>query len=200
MESIIDIIREVWPAAAGIFAALFAGLHFSRPKEAEPLPEPPKRPQVPVPAPVVETPAPPVPKPPALSWETQKGAYKLTRIMCDELGLTVEQKNILCACIYQESRFRNRLSSGKPVINQNIKAGKVWSTDYGIIQVNDYYHIGAGKTFPSLEYVMDNPDKMVRWMVSTIKKTGRLQPWSSYVSGAYEIWLSPNSPMWLLKS
>lgn len=162
-------------------------------------PEPQNGPVSPVPAPVEEKPAPgPDPRIAELSWADPKGAYKLTRIMCDEMGLTKRQKDILCACIFQESRFMNRYPNGKPVINQNKKNGQVWSTDYGIIQVNDYWHIGPGKTFPSVAYVMDNPDKMVRWMVREMKRTGRLQPWSSYVSGAYKQWLSPSSPMWAL--
>ena len=156
-------------------------------------PEPPQAPVEPVAAPVV-------PEAPKLSWETPKGAFKLTRIMADELGLTVEQKNILCACIYQESRFRNRYADGSPVINQNKKDGKVWSTDFGIVQVNDYWHIGKGKTFPSVEYVMDNPAKMVEWMAREMKRTGKLQPWSSYVSGAYKKHLAVDSPMWALRS
>lgn len=143
-----------------------------------------------------ETPSPE----PVLSWEKPREAYELTRMLCDEFGLTVEQKNIVCACIYQESRFYNRRSDGSPIINENKKDGVVWSTDYGIVQVNDYWHIGPGKTFPSVEYVMDNPGLMVRWLVKTMAATGRLQPWSSYTTGAYKVWLRPESPMWNLKS
>lgn len=163
--------------------------------DVRPFPEPQNEPLRPVPAPVEEKPDPRLAE---LSWGKPKGAYKLTRIMCDEEGLTKRQKDIVCACIFQESRFMNRYTNGKPVINENKKNGKVWSTDYGIVQVNDYWHIGPGKTFPSVAYVMDNPDKMVRWMVREMKRTGRLQPWSSYVTGAYKQWLSTSSPMWAL--
>jgi hypothetical protein len=102
----------------------------------------------------VQTPPAPVLPPPEpvkapLSWEVPKEAFKLTRIMCDELGLTYEQKNILCACIYQESGFKNRKADGSPIINQNAdSSGKVWSTDYGICQVNDYWHIGRARPSP----------------------------------------------------
>lgn len=164
------------------------------------------RPPAPAPEPDIITydprapePPPAPPPPPAFSWETQKGAYKLTRIMCDEEGLSYADKNIICACIYQESRFMNRYPNGKPVVNHNIIDGKVSSTDYGIVQVNDYYHIGKGKTFPSLDYVMDNPDKMVRWMIQCQQK-GQLWLWSSFKFGHYQKWLSPSSPMWDLKT
>jgi hypothetical protein len=136
-----------------------------------------------------------------LSYDNPKHAFHAARVICDELGLTVDQKNVLCACIYQESRFMNRRADGSPVINQNRDSyGNVWSTDYGIGQVNDYYHCSPGKTFPSVQYVMDNPEAVIRWMAGIMKRTGKLQPWSSYTSGAYRQWLSTTSPMWSLKS
>jgi len=153
----------------------------------------------PAPTPVSEPPV----APPAMLWATPKQAYHSTRGMCDEMGLTFAQKNILCACIYQESNFLNYHSNGKPVINQNKdKDGKVWSTDWGIVQVNDTkgWHIGKGLRFPSVQYVMDNPEVAVRWMVSVMKGTGKLQPWSSFTSGVYKKHLIPTSQMWLLKS
>lgn len=150
--------------------------------------EPPKTvPTSPVLPPVVET----------LVFDTPKQAYHSTRVICDEIGLTLEQKNTLCACVYQESGF---LTNPKP--NQNIdkKTGKVWSTDYGIVQINDYWHIGKGKSFPSVQYVLDNPEKCIRWMAGIYKNTGNLNPWSSYASGAYKKHLSPGSKMWTLST
>lgn len=130
-----------------------------------------------------------------LLWDTPKQAYHSTRVMCDDAGLSYTQKNILCACVYQESGF---LTNPKPNENKDPKTGKVWSTDYGIVQVNDYWHIGDGKTFPSVEYVLTHPDKCIAWMINIYRTTGALQPWSSFVSGAYQQWLSPTSPMWAL--
>lgn len=146
------------------------------------------------------TPAPSTPAPAPLpaeiySWGTPKDAWHSVRVICDEMGLTYAQKNIVCACIYQESRF---LTNPKPNQNKDPKTGLVWSTDYGIVQVNDHFHIGPGKDFPSVQYVLDNPEKCVRWMVGIMKATGRLQPWSSYTSGAYLEWLKPESSMWAL--
>ncbi len=130
-----------------------------------------------------------------LLWDTPQHAWHATRVMCDNAGLTFTQKNILCACVYQESGF---LTNPKPNQNKDPKTGQVWSTDYGIVQVNDHFHIGIGKDFPSVEYVIDNPDKCIQWMIDTYKKTGSLQPWSSFSTGAYKKWLPLTSKMWEL--
>ncbi len=128
------------------------------------------------------------------AWDTPRHCFHNVRVLCDQLGLTLEQKNTICACIYQESRFNNA------ALNHNKNSsGVTTSTDYGICQINDYFHIGAGKTFPSLPYVLNNPDKVVTWMIQCMKK-GQLSMWVSYSSGAYKQWLLPNSPMWALKN
>lgn len=133
--------------------------------------------------PSIDTPQP-------LPWDTQQKAYHGTRVLCDLAGLSVEEKNIICACIFQESRFKvNALN-----INKGSK-GQTLSTDYGLCQVNDYYHIGVNKDFPSVEYVVQNPDKVVAWMIRMYQH-GMLKQWVSYSSGAYKQWLSPTSPMW----
>lgn len=136
--------------------------------------------------------APVSPVVPDLDWSTQKVAYHAVRVMCDQAGLSLEEKNLICSCIYQESRFLNT------AINHNKNAqGVVTSTDYGICQINDWFHIGPGKDFPSVEYVVGNPDKCVAYMISCYEH-GLLRLWSSYVSGAYKQWLNADSPMWAL--
>lgn len=182
----------------GVVVTLFLGIFASLNSKPQPKPEPeiisfeslPPEPPKPV--------EPPAPK---YSWTTQKGAYKLTRIMCDEMGLTLTQKNILCACLYQESRFMNRYPNGKPVTNANVgRDGKIWSTDWGIAQINDTkgWHIGPKLPFPSVQYVLDHPEKAVEYMIK-MYKAGKLNLWSSYKFGHYKKWLLPNSPMWGLK-
>lgn len=129
-------------------------------------------------------------------FSTPQNAFHSTRVLCDEMGLTYGQKNILCACVFQESEFH---VNPRPNQNKDPKTGQVWSTDYGIVQVNDHFHIGKGKDFPSVQYVLDNPEACIRWMIGIYKATGALQPWSSFSTGAYKKWLLPLSPMWLLK-
>lgn len=199
---------DLFTLAVALFAALFTAFHVIRrqppeqadiefiPKPPETLPEPQNAPVEPVtPTPVPSAPSAPA-APPGLLWATPKQAYHSTRVIADELKLTLVQKNTLCACIYQESGF---LSNPKPNQNKD-KTGKVWSTDYGIVQVNDYWNIGPGKPFTSVEEVIHNPEKCVRWMAGILKRTSGLAPWASWTSGAYRKWLVDSSPMWKLKS
>lgn len=145
-----------------------------------PLPMPPEAPVVPV-----ETP---------LDWTSAKGAYHATRVTCDNLGLSLEEKDIICECIYQESGFHNT------AVNRNKNsAGIITSTDWGLCQINDWFHIGPGKDFPSVQYVLDNPEKVVEYMINCYKH-GQLKMWVSYSSGAYKQWGLPNSPMWKLRT
>ena len=150
-------------------------------------------PYMPVEAPIL----PPEASKPPLLWDTPRNAYKSTRVLCDEAGLAFTQKEIVCACIFQESEFNNK-AVGR---NKDPKTGKVWSTDWGIVQVNDTkgWHIGNGLRFSSVEDVLANPGKAVRWMISVMKTTGKLQPWASYTTKAYIKHLSPTSRMMQLK-
>lgn len=135
---------------------------------------------------------------PILKWDTPKNTWHSVRVMCDDAGLTVAAKNVLCACLYQESQFYNYEADGDPVRFKNKdKSGETWSSDWGLCQINDYFHIGPGKDFPTVDYVMQNPDKVFAWMIK-MYKNGQLGQWSSYKFGAYKKWLAPGSAMWLL--
>lgn len=135
-----------------------------------------------------------------LLWDTDPLAYvgsmpysvngrHSVRVLCDDMGLTVPEKNIIAACVMQESKFMNLNPDGSPVTHKNMVGSRLASTDIGIVQCNDYWHIGAKKDFPSVEYVVDNPEVMVRWMIQCYKD-GRLNLWSSYSTGAYKQWLN----------
>lgn len=128
------------------------------------------------------------------NWHDQATARHNVRAICDLTGLTLEQKNILSACVYQESQFLNWHADSTPVIHPNYafhQDGTKYtaSTDYGIVQVNDYWHIGGGKDFVSVDYVMSNPELCVRWMARYYKQHGHLNAWCSFTSGAYKQWL-----------
>lgn len=135
----------------------------------------------------------------APDWSTRANIYHNVRVLCDLAGLTVDEKNLICACIYQESNFYNYLPDGQDVkhINYEKDGVTVSSTDWGLCQVNDYFHIGAGKDFPSVQYVMSTPEAVVKWMIG-MYKAGDLNQWDSYLHGAYKQWLLPTSPMWKL--
>ena len=120
-----------------------------------------------------------------VAWDAPADCRHNVRVICDLVGLTLDQKNILTACVADESGF---LTNPRPNRNKD-KNGVVWSTDYGIVQVNDYFHIGPGKDFPSVQYVLDNPEACVRWMAEYYKTHGNLNAWASYTSGVYKNYL-----------
>ena len=136
----------------------------------------------------------PTPEPlvPTLTFDTPHNAYHAVRVLCDNTGLSLDEKNLICAVIFQESRFKN-----SAICKNRDAQGNVLSTDYGICQINTHYHIGPGRDFPSVDYVLQNPDKVVQWMIGMYKH-GLLKMWVGYSSKAYLKWLVPSSPMWLL--
>lgn len=126
---------------------------------------------------------PPAPKPNQYYWKTPAEAKQSVIVICGEMGLTKEETKLICACIQQESQFNNT------AIGRNKdKEGNVLSTDWGICQINDYYHVGPGKRWASVSQIIDNPDKAVRWMIQMYKQ-GLLKLWVSYSSGAYKKYL-----------
>lgn len=162
----------------------------------------------PLPTPVATVPPAPIPAPvpsSPLLFDTPQNARHSVRVMCDNAGLSIVPnvlihgreylaKDVICACIEVESQFYNYLPSGNPTKHQNIVGGKVSSTDWGICQINDYYHIGKGKDFPSVDYVMANPDKAVQFMIDCYK-AGELKLWVSYSSGQYLANLPQNAKL-----
>jgi len=128
----------------------------------------------------VPTPEPIVPK---YLWDTPENTRHSVRVICDESGLTVQEKNLICAVIKAESGFYNTAVN----YNKNSK-GVVTSTDWGICQINDRFHIGKGKTFPTVDYVLQNPDKVVRWMIEMYRK-GNLSWWCAFTNGSYKKYL-----------
>lgn len=126
-----------------------------------------------------ETPQPePPPQPPKYQWDTIDHIKHTVRVICDEEGFTLEQKNTMYATIWAESGFNLKAK------NENKVNGKVVSTDYGICQWNDYYH---GKEITPDEAV-NNPEKAVRLMCQYWKR-GQRNLWIAYKSGAYKKYL-----------
>jgi hypothetical protein len=90
--------------------------------------------QTPEPAPT-PTPAPIAPPEAKYDWSMPDAARHSVRVICDEEGLTLDQKDTMCATIGAESGWK----PGAINYNRN-KDGSLASTDYGICQWNDYYH------------------------------------------------------------
>lgn len=125
------------------------------------------------------------PSPTVYAWDTQPHARHSTRLICDEMGLSVEKKNRLCACIFQESSFKPN-AIGKPNRNGTV--------DYGLCQYNNGtirgvpLWIGPGAAFKDANEVLTSPEKNVRIMIKTVE-AGHWNWWSSFSTGAYKQWL-----------
>jgi hypothetical protein len=98
------------------------------------------------------------------------------------MGLSVKDNDILCAVIQCESGFNAEC------IHRNYSDGRLTSTDWGICQINDYFHIGKGKDFPTIRYVLENPETCVRWMVKQWKRgeAGK-RMWICYSKKLYKL-------------
>lgn len=119
-------------------------------------------PDIPPPNPPPQPPA-PAPVPPKYDWSTPETARHSLRVVADEEGLTAEQKDDFSRTMHCESGYNIHC------VHPNLYNGKVVSTDYSIFQINDHYHIGPGKDFPSVEYVMNNTTEVARWSARQFK-------------------------------
>lgn len=125
------------------------------------------------------TPQKPIYDPVELLWDTPQNAKHSIRLICDEEGLTFEQKNTMCATIGAESGYKTTAR-----LDNKDKQGRIWSTDWGICQWNDYWH---GKEI-SPEEAVNNPEKAVRLMCQYWKRGQRTQ-WVAYLNGSYKRYL-----------
>ncbi len=117
---------------------------------------------------------------PKYVWTPPDLARHSVRVICDEEGLTVEEKNTLDATIGGESGWHI------DAVNKNINptTGKVTSVDYGICQWNNYWH---GKEI-SPDEALHNPEKAVRLMCAYWKR-GQRDLWIAYKNGSYKKYL-----------
>lgn len=110
---------------------------------------------------------------PKYLWDTKTNIKHSIRVICDELGFTLEQKNTMCATIQAESGFILTAKHVNPT-----------STDWGLCQWNDKYH---GSEITPDESV-NNPEKAVRLMC-TYWKRGQRDLWIAYKNGSYKKYL-----------
>lgn len=111
-----------------------------------------------------------------VAWTGQENCRHNVRVLCDLEGLNEQQKDDLSSTVHCESNYY------PACIHANLFNGKVSSTDYGIAQINDFWHIGEGKDFPSSEYVLQNPEQVIRWMCKQWL-AGNGRAWVCYLKG-----------------
>ncbi len=143
----------------------------SNTNDSEPI-TPPQTPKIEPQAPLPVTPD-PMPK---YDWSTPEAARHSCRVIADEEGLTVYQKNLMSQVIHCESGYKTQITHA----NKD-KTGKVWSIDYGICMWNDYFH--AKEITP--DEAIHNPEKAVRLMCQYVK-AGRISQWSCFSIGLYK--------------
>lgn len=134
----------------------------------------PKPPTVPQDAPKPIEPV-PVPLTPKYAWTTPSEARHSVRLICDEEGLTVQQKNDLSKTVHCESGYHTQ------AVHPNLYNGKLASTDRGIAQWNDHYHGGEITN----DEAFNDPEKAIRLMCKYVKR-GQLKLWVCYSSGLYK--------------
>ena len=115
-----------------------------------------------------------------MPWDGPTNNRHNLRAKCDLAGLLVDEKNTLSQVINCESGYDNHSVN----YNRNNK-GVVTSIDYGIFQINTRYHIGPQADFPSVEYVLQNPDKVCDWYIE-MYKAGHLNWWCAFENGSYK--------------
>lgn len=118
----------------------------------------------------------PIQEVPKYDFSYPKAIRHSIRVICDEEGMSLEQKNTMCATIQAESGF---ILTAKN-FNKD-KNGKVLSTDWGLCQWNDYYH---GKEITPDESI-NNPEKAIRLMCQYWKR-GQRDLWIAYKNGSYK--------------
>jgi hypothetical protein len=168
MKYIIAFLKVLWDIIVQVDATRY---------EVVPPITPPEAPQSPVePVTTIE----PIVVPKYL-WDTPANAKHSVRVICDEMGLSVSDKNDLCATIGAESGW---LTHPRPNQNKDPKTGKIWSTDFGICQWNDVHH---GKEITPDEAEND-PEKAVRLMCAYWRR-GQRSLWCAYSNGSYKKFL-----------
>ncbi len=111
-------------------------------------------------------------------WDTKENCRKNVRVVCDLMGMTEQQKDDISKTVHCESDYNPNC------VHPNYVNGQISSTDYGIAQVNSYWHIGPAKDFPSAEYVIANPEECIRWMCKNWTTGANM--WVCHLRGMYE--------------
>lgn len=116
---------------------------------------------------------------PKYLWDTPTLARHSVRVICDEEGLTLAEKDLITAVIRAESGFRT------DIVVQNTDRRR--SEDYGICQYNSYWYVERMKLITK-DQALNDPEFCVRLMIKRYRQ-GFLKDWVAYSSGAYKKYL-----------
>lgn len=114
----------------------------------------------------------PIPVTPKYLWDTPEQARHSFRVICDESGLSVDDKNLLSQVLNCESGFKAK------TVHPNSDKRK--TVDNGIAQFNDFWY----NSVISPEDALNNPEKACRVFISEFKQ-GNLKNWVCYSSKLY---------------
>lgn len=110
-------------------------------------------------------------------WDTASFVRHSVRVISDEYFLTWTEKDVVCAVIQAESGFNPK------AVNKNSNG----TYDYGLCQINSFWHIGPDKYFKTKEEALD-PEKSVRFMVEQFKR-GNIKLWAAFQNKSYRKYL-----------
>ncbi len=164
-QTCLEALTEVWPSIKYLI-----GTVWSRPEDIKSN----SMNQEPITPPITIAPNPDI----LVVWDTKENCRHNVRVIADFEGLTLNQKNFLSMTVHCESNYNPKC------VHPNVVNGKTTSTDYGIAQINDFYHIGPGKDFPSVDFVLNNPEACMRWMARNFKN-GHASLWVCASKGLY---------------
>jgi hypothetical protein len=124
-------------------------------------------------------------------WDTPTNCRHNIRVIADQEGMTTQQKNDFSSTLHCESGWDNTIVMYN-CVNGFVRStkydatihGAILSKDVGICQINTYWHIGPGKDFPSEDYVLQNPEAVVRWAARVFKNSPNT--WVCYSKGMYQ--------------
>lgn len=155
--SLLGIAVTRYPYLAEFLPALYKALTVSAPADV-PVTLPPNVPQEPPVAPVVPQDA------PKYDWTSKDAVRHSIRLIADEMGLSVIQKNCLCDISLCESSY----------VLKAKKVNSPTSIDRGLFQINSRYHPEATD---ALAY---DPEWSTRWACKVILSKKNLWPASQH--------------------
>lgn len=133
------------------------------------IPTEPEKPNLPPPNPLNP------PYLPPYLWDTSENSRHSCRVICDNMGLSVAEKNLLCQVIRCESGFDIN------AIHHNNNG----TSDFSLCQYNSKWWVGKDKPFKDKQDVYDNPKRQIEIMIGEYRK-GRLNQWVCFKNGNYK--------------